>query len=99
MDVKIWVLVISSFISHGSDNKIKAVDHLMEFNQDAARAIFDECLNIDDESNLILDFELFENEGKGSGSVASLFEWNQIKLNFLSKNMCSRNQLSWLYIF
>ena len=46
----------------GSDRKIKAVEHLLENNQDAARAIFDENLNVDDEGNLIMDFEIFENE-------------------------------------
>ena len=46
----------------GSNRKIKAVDHLLENNQDAARAIFDENLNVDDEGNLIMDFEIFENE-------------------------------------
>ena len=46
----------------GQNRKIKAVDHLLVNNQDAARAIFDESLNIDDERNLIMDFEIFENE-------------------------------------
>ena len=46
----------------GQNRKIKAVDHLLDNNQDAARAIFDESLNIDDERNLIMDFEIFENE-------------------------------------
>ena len=46
----------------GSNRKIKAVDHLLENNQDAARAIFDENLNVDDEENLIMDLEIFENE-------------------------------------
>ena len=40
---------------------IKVVDHLLDNNQDAARAIFDENLNIDDEQNLIMDFEIFDN--------------------------------------
>ena len=46
----------------GSNGKFKAVEHLLENNQDAARAIFDENLNVDDEENLIMDFEIFENE-------------------------------------
>ena len=46
----------------GPNRKLKVVDHLLDNNQDAARAIFDESLNIDDERNLIMDFEIFENE-------------------------------------
>ena len=50
------------YSTKGPNRKIKAVDHLLDNNQDAARAIFDESLNIDDERNLIMDFEIFENE-------------------------------------
>ena len=49
------------------NRKIKVVDHLLDNNQDAARAIFDENLNIDDEQNLIMDFDIFDNpEGEMS---------------------------------
>ena len=40
--------------------KINAVDHLMEFNPDAAMAIFDSCLDLDRQGNLIIDFMIFE---------------------------------------
>ena len=49
------------YSTKGPNRKIKVVDHLLDNNQDAARAIFDESLNIDDERNLIMDFEIFEN--------------------------------------
>ena len=40
--------------------KVNAVDHLMEFNPDAAMAIFDSCLDLDRQGNLIIDFMIFE---------------------------------------
>ena len=44
--------------------KINAIEHLMKHNPDAARAVFDDCLDIDKESNLIMDFKLFTSKDK-----------------------------------
>ena len=45
---------------NGEKKHIRAIDHLMKYNPDAARAIFDCCLDVDKESNLIVDFEIFD---------------------------------------
>ena len=46
------------------EKRVRAIDHLMKFNPDAARAIFDKCLDIDKENNLIMDFEIFDRHDK-----------------------------------
>ena len=42
-----------------TDEKINAIEHLMKHNPEAARAVFDDCLDIDKDSNLIMDFKIF----------------------------------------
>ena len=44
--------------------KINAIEHLMKHNPEAARAVFDHCLDIDNEDNLIMDLKLFDSEGE-----------------------------------
>ena len=43
--------------------KINAIKHLMKYNPEAAIAVFDHCLDIDNKNNLIMDLQLFDSEG------------------------------------
>ena len=52
--------------------KARAIDYLLEYNPDAAKAIFDEGLEIDKEGNLIMNFEVFHNEEHPCGEMALL---------------------------
>ena len=52
--------------------KTRAIDYLLEYNPDAAKAIFDEGLEIDKEGNLIMNFEVFHNEEHPGGEMALL---------------------------
>ena len=54
-------------IDEKTNEKINAIEHLMEYNPEAARAIFDDCLDIDKEENLIMDFKLFDGLGGNDG--------------------------------
>ena len=47
-----------------SEEKINAIAYLMDHNPEAARAIFDNCLGIANDSNLIIDFSLFDSNGE-----------------------------------
>ena len=46
-----------------SGEKINAIAYLMDHNPEAARAIFDNCLGIANDSNLLIDFSLFDSNG------------------------------------
>ena len=48
------------------NHRINAIKFLMEHNPDAARAVFDSYLDIDQQSNLIMDFSLFYCKNEGS---------------------------------
>ena len=65
--------------------KINAIEHLMKYNPEAARAVFDHCLDIDNGNNLIMDFKLFDSEGDSE---------SQEEMKLLEKAMDQSNLLS-----